>query len=149
MIRKMEVLNAIASALGKSFAERPSYIGRLPSGFDRPSFFIEFMDSFGRDINVNTVERTDYYIISGYEEVEADFGADPEVMINAQDDVLECFKSGKLTVGDRKINVTASAAGRDEDIFYVGLKLEYFDERVKTGKDLDLIEEVEINKTYL
>ncbi|MEA5085100.1 MAG: hypothetical protein VB018_13280 [Lachnospiraceae bacterium] len=145
MLRTMDILNAINRELVKKFPDRTVYIDRIPKNFERPSFLLEFVTTSLNGKNKNTVEVTEYYTITCYEETDRCYNSDTVKLIETQSDVLGIFRVGKLEVLDRCINIKASSSGRDEDIFYIDLQVEYFDERGLEEDESEIAENVIVN----
>ncbi len=138
----MDILNSINLELVKLYKERTVHIDRLPKGFKRPCFFLEFITHEQEDKNKNTVGITGYYSIICYEEVDEDFNSDTSRLIKLQSEVVGLFRAGTLAVSDRIIRIEASSSGKDEDACYIDLKVVYMDDRGLPKENFEQMGEV-------
>ena len=148
MVEMKDIVNAINEECVIIFPEKTVYIDRLPSKFERPSLFIEFLNSYEEDANNSVVKVNQYYMITGYEKVDKHFNSNTFHLIEAQDKILKHFRSGKLKVKDRYLNLKASSSGKDEDVFYISIELEFYDMRNDNVSNEDLISHVQTSIKY-
>lgn len=147
MVKINDIFNGINLMLisYSSFSNYTVYIQRCTKDFDRPSFLIEYIKTSKRDVNRNTVEKTSYFTITGFEKTDKYYRSDQNELINIQENVLELFSSGYVLVGDRSIKVKSSTGGLDLDRAYIDLQFEFFDNRTDAEDTTPLITSVTTN----
>lgn len=132
MIKTTDLYNSINRVIVELYPSVIVYTPeRIPKDFNRPSFLIEHIKNSRVDINRTTVQKTDYFTITAYENVDKYNRADVLKLINIQDTLLNEFGVGYVTVDDRAIKVKSSSGGTDTDAVYIDLQFEYFDDRYK------------------
>lgn len=148
MIKISDILDAINMECVILFPKRTVYIDRLPKKFDRPSFFIELLNNYEEDANNSTVKVNQYYMITAYETVNEYFDSKTLDLIETQEKLLHHFRNGKLKVKDRYLNIKASSSGKDEDVFYINIEVEYYDERNSIISNDELISHIQTDIKY-
>lgn len=144
MVKSNDILTQINRLLVKAYPDRTVYINLCPKDFARPSFFIECLSENISDVNRSTVQVTGYYTITCYIEVDKYHNSDAEALMAVQDAVLDIFKDGYITVGNRKIKCKSSAGGMDSDAAYVDIQFEYYDDRSDTKETYPIMGMVKI-----
>ena len=140
-----DIITAVNGLIVKKYPDDTVYINLLPQDFDRPSFFIELIDDERVDVNRNTVEVTVDLSVTCYIDVDGHYNSDIESLIERLDSVSDMFTCGYLTVGDRYLAVTTERGDIDFTESYIGVQLNYFDDRPIQGEELPLIEAVKPN----
>ena len=142
MVNQKELFRSINRILVDPFPDYTVYINACPKEFDRPSFLLELVRISQRDANRKTVEKTAYFTITCFYTVDNRYQSDIENLIDLQENVLQLFAKGYVTVGDRAIKVTGSTGGLDIDRAYIDLQFEYFDDRTDEEDKTPLITSV-------
>lgn len=125
ILNATKILDAINLALLGPYPDDTVYIDLCPKDFDRPSFLIELIRVDRRRVNFSTIQETDYFTITCFDEVDDYSHSDTLGLLARQQTVLDLFRSGYLAVGDRSVKVKASSGGRDFDRVYIDLQFEY------------------------
>ena len=115
--------------LVQEYPEDTVYIDLCPKDFDRPSFWIEAIRKTIDSVNKRTVKVTEYFSITCFDETDNYYNSDTVNLLTRQQQVLDMFRSGYLSVDDRAIKVKASAGGRNLAEAYIDIQFEYYDER--------------------
>lgn len=132
MIKTTDLYNSINLVLVELYPSTIVYTPeRIPKDFERPSFLIEHIRSTREDVSRSTIQKTAYFTITAFETVDKYNRADVLKLIDIQDNILDRFGLGYVTVDDRAIKVKSSAGGTDTDAVYIDLQFEYFDDRYK------------------
>ncbi|MBS4959321.1 MAG: hypothetical protein KHZ62_00680 [Clostridiales bacterium] len=163
MIQTMSIFQGIEAVLKKKFPAWEIYLEQVPQERKEPAFLIQMQHRQVVDSSKNTVMATIHFLLTGYEKEQTP----PEQRLQHATDALDCFGSGKLAVGDRKINISASFTTKDmevafkddgdnyrkrpvtnegEDVFLLDLKLYYCDDRGEEQGEQPLMEEVISNQ---
>lgn len=143
MIKPVDIMTAINKKIVETFPYAV-YIQRCPKDFVRPSFWIEYVTTSRRDVNRSTVAKTVFFTITCFAPLDKHNRVNPEELMKFQEDVIQLFADGFLTVGDRAIKVQSSTGGIDDDRAYIDLQFEFFDNRSDAVDDTPLIRSVEI-----
>lgn len=138
-------MTAINEIIIKPYPDSTVYVQACPKGFDRPSFWLEFVRHTQIDVSRNTVEKTVYFSITCFAQVDNHYRSDPDELSAIHDNVISLFDKGYINVGDRAIKVKSSTGGMDIDRAYIDLQFEFFDNRTDEREDLPLIASVHTN----
>ncbi len=128
--------------LADVYKEYTVYVQECPKDFNRPSFLLEFVKLSQRDANRITVEKTVYFTITCFTEIDKHYRSDREKLASLQENVLQLFAKGYVAVGDRAVKVQGSNGGMETDRAYIDLQFEYFDNRTDEEDDTPLIASV-------
>lgn len=142
-----DIMTAINLELVKVCPIDPVYINLLPKDFARPSFLLECVQVMRQDENYSTVSVVAYFTITCFCEVDGHYNSDAEQLLERQTKVIDIFRRGYLTVGDRAIKAQASSGGMDFTQSYVDVQFEYFDARDDAPDTTPLMEAVKTNIT--
>lgn len=145
MITGSEILDAINGLLVKKWPDRTVYRDTLPKGFVRPSFYLTRVRETPVSGNAHLLKVTGYYTILVLSVANEYGNAASEDIVRTQDEILEFFASGKLTVGDRYVDIIASAGGANEEEAYIDLQVDFFKEKPSKQDDAPLMREVQTN----
>ena len=145
MVSINDIITAVNKLIVEKYPDDTVYINLLPKDFERPSFFIELINLERTDANRCTVEMNVDLSITCYVEVDGHYNSDTEQLIERLDNVLDIFACGYIAVGDRCLEVQTERGDIDFTESYVGIQLNYFDDRPVPGEEMPLIEEVKTN----
>jgi hypothetical protein len=134
MITNQKIIDEVNRLLVEIYPNYTVYINQVKDGFERPSFFIEFIIDNSSEINKNTTDESLFLQLT-YFAKEDKFGLvdsieQQEVLIKLKN----LFKKGYITVEDRAIRVNASGITVDGEIG-LNLKFSYFEDRPSTDYD--------------
>lgn len=148
MIKTTDVLNAINRELVKNF-NYTVYIDTMPEDFERPSFFIGLLKESNTDKNISTVERTKQFKIICYDKKDESYNSDTLSIFKMTEDACYIFSSGKLEVGDRKINISTDiTTDKDLDIMYIDVTVKFFDDRGIKAEDEETMENLAVGTNF-
>lgn len=142
MVRINDIFIAINKKIVEAYPSYTVYAKYNPKDFKRPSFLLEFIRNSQIDICRTSVEKTVYFTITCFTEVDKYNHADPEELAELQEGVIQLFNEGYIVVGDRAIKVKSSAGGIDDDQAYVDLQFEYTDNRTYKTEDKPIVAEI-------
>lgn len=147
MIKTRDIYDSINRALALQYKEPKIviYTQYIPKDFNRPSFLIEHIRTTPIDINRNTVQKTSYFTITAFLPVDKYNRSKGVDLIDRQDEILNTFSMGYITVGNRNIKLKSSSGGTDLDAVYIDLQFEYFDNRTEEVEELPTIQTVITN----
>lgn len=145
MIKQNDIITAINIVLVASYPDYKVYVQRCPKDFKRPSFLLENVRTSRRDINRTTVEKTVYFKITCFINVDEYYRSDTDALSEIQEAVMQLFSVGHVIVGDRAIKVQSSTGGNEYDRAYVDLQFEYFDNRTDAADTMPLVASVKTN----
>lgn len=133
----IDVRDAINAALiaHAGWGARPVYLGSVPKDFLRPSFLLEVPSYSMFNGNSGIVQVTAYFTVTVFLPVDDYSMADTDTLLTAQTQLMDVFRSGVLTVGARRLKLSASTGGLDYDrgVAYVDLTISYSDVRSDAG----------------
>jgi len=142
MVKQSDVLKGINKMIADAYQTHPVYVHKCPKDFARPSFLLEFIRRSPIDKCKLSVEKTFYFTITCFTELDKHSNADPEELADIQEDVIQLFTQGYVLAGDRAIEVKASTGGMDDDRAYIDLQFEFFDNRTEKEDTTPLITSV-------
>ena len=145
MIGINQIIDEINRVLVKKYSAFTCYVEHVPQDFARPSFFIQFVQIGRQDrIAYNVLRQTLYFTVTYYAETNEYYRTDKTGMHDVLNAVLMLFRRGNIIVGDRSLNIQATAGGENEQEIYIDLQLDYTDDvQEPTGTD-DTMQEVNI-----
>lgn len=143
MIKAKDILTAINVIIAEKYPGYPVYPQACPKDFVRPSFLLEYVRTSRRDANRNTLEKTVYFTITCFVQVDKHFRSDMDKLADLQEDIMQLFAGGYVSIGNRAIKVQSSTGGIDFDRAYIDLQFEYFDNRTDAEDNTPLVESVQ------
>lgn len=130
MVKQTDILIAINRLLVAAYPDFTVYTKQEnPKDFICPSFLLEIIRMSQIDVCRSSVEKTVYFTITCFTRVDEHYRSDPEELANLQDNILQLFRLGYVSVGDRAIKVKGSSGGMDTDRSYIDLQFEFIDNR--------------------
>lgn len=129
MVRQADIVTAINTLLVKAYPGFTVYTQSCPKDFKRPSFLIEIIKSSQVDLCRTSIEKTVYFKITCFAQVDQYYRSDPEELAGIQQRVLELFGQGYVTVGERALKVKECTGTMETDRSYIELQLEFVDNR--------------------
>lgn len=129
MITQKDIYEAINRCIAQAFPGHTVYDNENPKDFKRPSFMIEYVRTSWNDTNSRTIEKTSYFTITCFTPVDQYGRSNVHELVKLQEDTLQLFAKGYITVGDRAIKVRGSTGGADLDRAYIDLQFHYYDDR--------------------
>ncbi|BCK00865.1 phage tail terminator family protein [Anaerocolumna chitinilytica] len=129
MVRQADIVTAINTLLIKAYPAFAVYLQPCPKDFLRPSFLIELIKSSQVDLCRTSIEKTVNYKITCYTGIDQYNRSDPEELAIIQQQVLEIFGQGYVTVGERALKVKECTGTMETDKSFIELQLEYVDNR--------------------
>ena len=145
MIIPSDIMTAINIVLVSANPKHIVYPQRCPKDFKRPSFLLEYVKTSRRDKNRTTVEKTIYFRITCFIKTDDYNRSDTDLLADIQENIVQLFSGGYVTVGDRSIKVMSSTGGFDADRAYVDLQFEFFDNRTNEVNTTPLMGMVKTN----
>lgn len=142
MVRINDIFIAINKKIVEAYPSYTVYTKYNPKDFKRPSFLLELIRNSQIDICRTSVEKTVYFTITCFTEVDKYNHADPEELAELQEGVIQLFNEGYIVVGDRAIKVKSSAGGIDDDQVYVDLQFEFVDNRSDETDEKPIMAEI-------
>lgn len=142
MVKVNDIFIAINKKLVEAYPSYTVYTKYNTKDFKRPSFLLEIIRNSQIDICRISVEKTVYFTITCFTEVDKYNHTDPEELAELQEGVIQLFNEGYIVVGDRAIKVKSSAGGIDDDQAYVDLQFEYTDNRTYKTEDKPIVTEI-------
>ncbi len=139
MVKQTDIFTAINELLVVAHPDYTVYIQACPEKFTRPSFLLEMIKISRTDICRMSIEKTAYFTITCFTSIDEYYRSDPEELVNLQEDILQIFNRGYVTIGDRAIKVKSSGGGADTDRTYIDLQFEYVDNRTDEEDQTPLI----------
>ena len=115
MIGINQIIDEINRVLVKKYSAFTCYVEHVPQDFARPSFFIQFVQIGRQDrIAYNVLRQTLYFTVTYYAETNEYYRTDKTGMHDVLNAVLMLFRRGNIIVGDRSLNIQATAGGENE-----------------------------------
>jgi hypothetical protein len=142
MVKQSAILTAINRLIVEAFPYNTVYIQGCPKDFNRPSFMLEYIRLSQRDATRKAIEKTVYFTITCFTPVDKYYRSDMDELANLQEETLQLFSSGYITVGDRALKVQGSTGGMDTDRAYIDLQFEFFDNRTDAEDQTPLMSSV-------
>lgn len=142
----LEIMDALAKSLCEGLPKLEAiYTDLAPVDFERPSALIQSVTNEYRQASSKTVEITSYFTITLFDNTDDYANSSTKRLLEMQQDTMDLFRAGYLTVGDRSLPVQASTGGRDWDKAYVDLQFSYHDLRDETPDTTPRMGSVETN----
>lgn len=142
----LEIMDALAKSLCEGLPKLNAiYTDLAPVDFERPSALIQSVTNEYRQASSKTVEITSYFTITLFDNTDDYANSSTKRLLEMQQDTMDLFRSGYLTVGARSLPVQASTGGRDWDKAYVDLQFSYHDLRDETPDTTPKMGSVETN----
>lgn len=145
MITNQKIIDEVNMLIVKKYPNNPVYIDKVPDGFVRPSFFIEFVIDNSETVNKNTTLETLFLNVI-YFGTEDEYGITNTI---EKQEVLKILKSifrqGFIKVDERAISVKARSKVVDDEIA-LEITFEYYEQRADEVIDVELMQELEINQ---
>ena len=138
-------MEGINIALVEAFPDYKVYPKRTPKDFKRPSFLLEYVTTLRKDVSRNTIEKSVFFKITCFIDLDSHRRPDTDNLAEIQEDILQVFECGYVSVGDRAIKVQSSNGGFDDDRAYVDLQFEFFDTRTDAVDTTPLVASVKTN----
>ena len=130
MIDSIQIIDAISGLLVRAAPScRAVYLDRVPAGFERPSFLIENIESEVREVNANTIERTERFVITAFGGVDSYGNTGARELMELQEQAARAFCAGYLRVADRALKLAAHKGARDMDKATIDVQLRYNESR--------------------
>ncbi len=145
MVTARDVMAGIQAAIASKFPAYSIYLQVCPKNITRPSFMIQYIKTNQRDVCRYTVEKTVDYKVTGFPAVNEFYCSDPNELSTLQEDTMQLFSNGFVSIGDRAIKVKSSTGGMDPDRVYLDLQFEYFDDRTDAEDSKPFITSVTTN----
>ena len=112
----LEIMDALAKSLCEGLPKLEAiYTDLAPVDFERPSALIQSVTNEYRQASSKTVEITSYFTITLFDNTDDYANSSTKRLLEMQQDTMDLFRSGYLTVGARSLPVQASTGGRDWD----------------------------------
>ncbi|MEG0273265.1 MAG: hypothetical protein RR639_04315 [Hydrogenoanaerobacterium sp.] len=135
------VLDEINRRIVAAFPEcKNVYIDLAPQEFLRPAFLIELIKTDCKDVNLNTVKHTDYFLITAFDIVDERYETQTLRLMGTQQRLIGIFADGFLRLEGRAPKVQATSGGRDFDRTYVDVQISYSEQRTADKKPLPIME---------
>lgn len=128
MIKQAELLDAVNRLLTAGWPERMVYREDVPTDFKRPSFLLEMISFEPLPVTPVLLDCNAFITITGFETLDVYKKMDTGRLMLLQTELLTLFAGGKLTVGNRSLNIHASGGGLAQGECFVDLQLDYLDE---------------------
>jgi hypothetical protein len=148
MVAINDITDEINRLMVRAFPAAQAHINLCPVKFSRPAYLIQCPKVSRADVNRYTVSVTAYYIITFFTEVNDYALSDTAALTAVQEQILNLFGAGYISVADRKLKLKASTGGLNFDEVYIDLQLEYYDDRPeKAQNEPPLMAEVALSLT--
>ena len=145
MIGINQIIDEINRVLVKKYPAFTCYVESVPKDFTRPSFFIQFVQIGRQDrIAYNVLRQTLYFTITYYAETNEYYRTDKTGMHDVLNAVLMLFRRGNIIVGDRSLNIQATAGGENGQEITIDLQLDYTDDMQEPVGTDDRMQEINI-----
>lgn len=142
-VKLSQILDAISRPIAEAFPDRYVYIGQLPKGFQRPSFFLQLVTTASRRQNIGTDETDVYLTLTIHEDLNLTRKGNQTAALDDTEKVTDLFRLGVLPVADRMLPVAASEGGQNEGEAYLELTVTLRDGvGYDPEKDLPIISKV-------
>jgi len=137
------IIDAICDILAAQYPAFPIDITNQPEGFNRPSFFVEFIQETRADMNYSTYSGTVSIQITYFAPIDEYYNTDTENQYGVYETVLNLFPQS-IPVGDRFYcldQITGSM--KNHDVFFT-LNLTRYASRT-AGTPAQVASDIEIN----
>jgi hypothetical protein len=112
------IIDAISDLLVAQYPTFPMNITNQPEGFDRPSFFIEFIQETQTDVNYSVHSGTVSIQITYFAPIDEYYNDDTENQLSVYETVLGLFPRS-LPVGDRYYYINTIVGNmKDHEVFF-------------------------------
>lgn len=145
MVKSVDIMDAINRELVKAWPKRTVYVDVCPVDFKRPSFWIQEASIQTAPANANMLTITAYFTVTCIDEVDKYYHTKSRRLLADQQAVMDLFRGETIQVGDRILPIRASNGGRDNDMAFVDLQLEFVDERTDQEPQYETMGEVSVN----
>ncbi|HEX2927939.1 MAG TPA: hypothetical protein VHP38_17060 [Ruminiclostridium sp.] len=147
MITIEKIVDSINILLLSSFPQHTYYIEEIPSGFKRPSFYIQLITDSWTDSNrATTIENPSFQIVY-FGSVDNYQHTPVSEKLSVYQSVKDLFKCGYLNVNGEAVKLAAKGFNgeiRDNEVYFT-LELEYFALRVSGGEEYPAARDLYIN----
>ena len=145
MIGINQIIDEINRRLVERFPDFTVYVEHVPQDFVRPSFFIRFVQIGAQErIAYDVIRQTPQFTITYYAETDAYYRTDKTGMHGVLNAILLLFRHGNIIVGDRSLNIQATAGGENGQEITIDLQLDYTDDMQEPAGTDDRMQEINI-----
>lgn len=120
-VKLSQILDAVSRSIAEAFPDRYVYIGQLPAGFQRPSFFLQLVTTASRRQNIGTDETDVYLTLTIHEDLNLTRKGNQTAALDGAEKAAGLFRMGVLPVAGRMLPVAASEGGQNEGEAYLEL----------------------------
>jgi hypothetical protein len=145
MINNQMIIDEVNRLIVEKYPNTPVYIDKVPDGFARPSFFIEFVIDNSDTVNKNTTFENLFLNVI-YFGTEDEYGITNSIeKQEVLNELKAIFRQGFVEVDERAISVKVRSKVVDDEVA-LEMTFEYYEQRTDVLIDVELMQELEINQ---
>jgi hypothetical protein len=118
------IIQAVSNLILSKYPGYPIYLEDLQEGFDRPSFYVPFIQETQTDQNKAFYARNIIIYIIFYAPLGGNNNPDKEAQYGVYETLRDLFSSGYFKVGDRAVKIRQLTGGPKGKEIYLGLNLD-------------------------
>jgi len=126
------IIDEINRLMVTKFPSALACVNLIPVEFTRPAYLITCEKFDCTDASRHTVAISSVFSVIYFGTVDEYQQTNTTELSGAQATIMDLFKEGYITVGDRKIKCRSSRGRLDFDAAYIDVQFEYFDDRTDT-----------------
>lgn len=118
------IIDTVCNLILSQYPGYPIYLEDLQEGFDRPSFYVPFIQETQTDKNKTFYARNIIIYIIFYAPLNVNNNPDKAVQYTVYENLRELFSSGHFQVGERSVKIRQLTGGPKGKEIYLGLNLD-------------------------
>lgn len=118
------IIDAVCNLILSEYPGYTIYQEDWQEGFDRPSFYVPFIQETQTDKNKTFYARNIIIYVVFYAPLSANNNPDKAVQYAVYENLRELFSSGYFQVGDRSVKIRQLTGGPKGKEIYLGLNLD-------------------------
>jgi molybdopterin/thiamine biosynthesis adenylyltransferase len=144
----IQFLNGLVTGLNNLYPTHPAYIQRLPEGFQRPSFLIEFISGSAEELTRDTIRQDVVFEIKYYGTLDANGVVDRVKQMEEVSNLQKWFFIGYLDVDtDRKAKIAKISVKPFNEEVSISLEMNLIENR-RTADVYEVMQQVDVSMNY-
>lgn len=144
----IQFFNGLVTVLNNSYPTQPVYIQRLPEGFQRPSFLIEFVSGSTEELTKDTIRQDVIFEIKYYGALDTNGVVDRVKQMEEVAKLQQLFFTGYLDVDtDRKAKIAKINVKPFNEEISISLEMNLTENR-RTAEVYELMQQIDLSMKY-
>lgn len=144
-----EIIDGVCNLVLSKYPGYSIYLEEWQEGFNRPSFYIPFIQETQTDKNKGFYARNIMIQVIFYAPLNSNNNPDKTVQYDVYETLRELFSCGYFQVGTRKIKIRQLTGGPKGKEIYLGLNLDITGKRQDSSDQGDMAGSLEIHLDLL